>query len=142
VAPSTARVPDASLTLLCSCHPAEWCERLGRSGALLLGQPHGDLPVEVEAAADHTRDPPHRVEAGSRGQVREHLANGEPVTQRPCRPPLLGQLREVGGHELLGAGERSIDVIDREVGDEPGIRTVRAGLADPARRPSSPPTSA
>src|SRR5450759_2601426 len=36
--------------------------------------------------------------------------------------------------ELLGAGEGAVHVIDREVGDESGIRTVRAGLADPACR--------
>ena len=59
-------------------HSAEPVERLGRGGAQLFGQPHGDLLVEVEAAADHARHPPHRVETGRRGQVREHLANSEP----------------------------------------------------------------
>jgi hypothetical protein len=48
----------------------------------------------------------------------------------------VGRGKDARGSELLGAGERSIDVIDREVGDEPGMRTVRAGLADPARRPA------
>jgi hypothetical protein len=50
----------------------------------------------------------------------------------------VGQGKDAGGSELLGAGERGIDVMDREVGDEPGIRTVLASLADPARRPAVP----
>jgi len=42
--------------------------------------------------------------------------------------------QDTGAPELLGAGEGAVHVIDREVDDEPGIRTVRAGLADPACR--------
>src|ERR1700680_3967365 len=45
-----------------------------------------------------------------------------------------GRGQDTGATELLGAGGAAVHVIDREVDNKPYIRTVRAGLADPARR--------
>jgi len=69
---------------------------LGRGRAQLLGQPHGHLPVEIEPAADHAGQPAERIEAGPRGEVREHLAHCQTGAQRRCRPLLAGQVREIG----------------------------------------------
>jgi hypothetical protein len=61
-------------------------------------------------------------------------------------PPHPGQglrLQRSLATELFGPGECGVDVVDLEVDDEPGVRAVRTGLADAARRRAAvSPTSA
>src|ERR1022692_2562307 len=70
----------------------------------------------------------------SGAQQADDVAAGIGEHGHPPHPGQRLRLQRSLATEPFGPGERGVDVVDLEVDDEPGVRAVRTGLADAARR--------